>query len=208
MEYGYVRISSRDQNDARQIKAMKDHKIKHVYKDKMSGKDFNRPQYKKLIKKLQENDILYILSIDRLGRNYEEILEQWRYITKDIKANIVVLDMPLLDTRMTKNTLLSTFISDMVLQILSYVAQTERELILTRQREGLDIAKKRGVRMGRKFKPIPEDYEDVLQKWQDGVLSEVKAAQALGVAPATFRVWRKRPLAELIQQRAGWTVTE
>lgn len=147
--YGYVRVSSKDQNEDRQLVAMSDMDIhrKNIYVDKQSGKDFNRPMYKRLIRKLKENDILYIKSIDRLGRNYEEILEQWRIITKEKKADIVVIDMPLLDTRREKG-LLGTFIADLVLQILSYVSETERVTIKQRQREGIEAARLKGVQLG------------------------------------------------------------
>ena len=148
--YGYVRVSSQDQNEDRQLIEMERVGISknNIYIDKQSGKDFNRPKYKKLIRRLQEGDVLYILSIDRLGRNYEEILNQWRLITKDMKVDVVVIDMPLLDTRRDKN-LLGTFISDMVLQLLSFVAQNERENIKKRQAQGIAAAKARGVKFGR-----------------------------------------------------------
>lgn len=161
--YGYIRVSSRDQNEARQVTALKQFGIQdnHIYIDKQSGKDFNRPKYKNLIKKLKVSDLLVIKSIDRLGRNYEEILMQWSLITKTIKADILVLDMPILDTRKKSNDLTGLFISDLVLQILSYVAQTEMETIKKRQAEGIAVAKKNGVRFGRKPIEIPKNFESV-----------------------------------------------
>lgn len=165
--YGYARVSSKDQNEARQIIALSQFPVKkeNIYIDKFSGKDFDRPKYSELIKILKEQDILVIKEIDRLGRNYEEILEQWRVITKEIKADIVVLDMPLLDTRTRKENLTGTFIADLVLQILSYVAETERQSIKQRQREGIEAAKKRGVKFGRPCIPIPEEFYDLKEKW-------------------------------------------
>lgn len=165
--YGYARVSSKDQNEARQIIALSQFPVKkeNIYIDKFSGKDFDRPKYSELIKILNEQDILVIKEIDRLGRNYEEILEQWRVITKEIKADIVVLDMPLLDTRTRKENLTGTFIADLVLQILSYVAETERQSIKQRQREGIEAAKKRGVKFGRPCIPVPEEFYDLKEKW-------------------------------------------
>ena len=161
--YGYVRVSSQDQNEDRQLIAMEQAGVprSNIYMDKQSGKDFNRPNYKRLIKRLREGDLLYILSIDRLGRNYEEILNQWRIIPKDKKVDIVVIDMPLLDTRHEKN-LLGTFISDIVLQLLSFVAENERTNIKQRQAEGIAVAKAKGVRFGRPPKPLPEDSVNLL----------------------------------------------
>ncbi|MCI9448815.1 MAG: recombinase family protein [Clostridiales bacterium] len=165
--YGYVRVSSTDQNEDRQIISMDSAHIpkKNIFIDKQSGKDFNRPSYKKLLRKLKPGDILYIKSIDRLGRNYEEIQTQWRVITKEIGADVVVIDMPLLDTRRDKN-LLGTFISDIVLQLLSFVAENERVNIRQRQAEGIAAAKKRGVRFGRPIKDIPDNFDDVVRKWK------------------------------------------
>ncbi|WP_019189862.1 recombinase family protein [Levyella massiliensis] len=161
--YGYIRVSSRDQNEARQVIALQQFGIadKQIYIDKQSGKDFDRPKYKKLIRKLKEGDLVVIKSIDRLGRNYEEILNQWGVITKSIKANILVLDMPLLDTRKKSNDLTGTFIADLVLQILSYVAQTERESIKQRQAEGIAAAKKNGTCFGRRPLTLPENFTNV-----------------------------------------------
>lgn len=157
--YGYIRVSSTDQNESRQRIALERQAIRsdRIFMDKLSGKDFQRPQYQAMLKKLRAGDLLCITSIDRLGRNYEEILEQWRIITKEKRVDILVLDMPLLDTRRDKN-LLGTFIADLVLQVLSFVAQNERENIRSRQAEGIAAAKGRGVRFGRKIKPLPDNF--------------------------------------------------
>ena len=163
-EYGYVRVSSTDQNEERQLIVMNERRVLpgNVYIDKQSGKDFERPQYKKMLKKLKAGDLLYILSIDRLGRNYKEIQNQWRILTKEIGAYICVIDMPLLDTRNGKD-LMGTFIADLVLQILSFVAQSERENIRKRQAQGIAAAKKRGVRFGRPEKPMPEGFAETVK---------------------------------------------
>ena len=163
---------------------------KNIYMDKQSGKDFDRRSYQRLLRKLKDGDTLVIKSIDRLGRNYEEILEQWRIITKEKGAAIVVLDMPLLDTRRNRD-LTGTLIADIVLQLLSYVAQTEREMIRKRQAEGIAAAKARGVKFGRRPLPLPESYEDVRQKWESGQLSARAAAIALGVSHSTFLKWTR-----------------
>jgi len=160
MTYGYVRVSTKEQNEDRQVIAMQEFGVDRIFMDKQSGKDFDRPQYRRLIKKLKPDDILVVKSIDRLGRNYEEILEQWRIITKEKHAAIVVLDMPLLDTRKSKD-LTGTLISDIVLQLLSYVAQTEREFIRQRQKEGIAAAKARGVKFGREAMKRPAEFEDI-----------------------------------------------
>lgn len=162
---------------------------KNIYMDKQSGKDFNRPNYKRLLRKLKPGDVLFILSIDRLGRNYEEILDQWRLITKGKLAHIVVLDMPLLDTRNPTGGLTGTFIADLVLQILSYVAETERELIRQRQAEGIRAARLSGVRFGRPPKPRPQEFTAVLARWRQGSLSSRQAAGELGVCQSTFLRW-------------------
>lgn len=190
-EYGYARVSTQDQNESRQLLAMEAFGIEreNIYLDKLSGKNFDRPSYMKLVKKLRERDVLVIQSIDRLGRNYGEILEQWRIITKEIKADIVVLDMPLLDTRKKQDDLTGTFIADLVLQILSYVAQTERENIKKRQKEGIRAAKLRGVHFGRPRKPIPENFHELKQRWKDGQISSRKAAAELHIAQDTFLRW-------------------
>lgn len=165
--YGYVRVSSTDQNEDRQFLALKEKGVvkMNIYMDKQSGKDFNRPQYKKLVKKLKAGDLLYILSIDRLGRNYEEIQNQWRVLTKEIGVDICVLDMPLLDTRNGKD-LMGTFIADLVLQILSFVAQSERENIKKRQAEGIAAAKAKGVRFGRPEIPVPDNFGRIVRQWE------------------------------------------
>lgn len=164
--YGYIRVSSTDQNEDRQMVAMQEAGVdmEKIFMDKQSGKDFNRPNYRKMVDELKEGDLLYILSIDRLGRNYEEIQNQWRILTKDKKIDIVVLDMPLLDTRREKN-LLGTFISDMVLQLLSFVAQNERENIRKRQAQGIAAAKARGVKFGRPIKEAPANFPVMVEKW-------------------------------------------
>ena len=190
--YGYIRVSTKDQHDARQRLALLNFGVpaRNIVIDKRSGKDFSRPAYKRLIRKLKPNDTLVIKSIDRLGRNYAEIIEQWRIITKDKKAAIVVLDMPLLDTRHKKD-LIGTLIADLVLQLLSYVAETEREFIRQRQREGIEAAKIRGVKFGRRPIPKPQNYDEVYQKWKNGDISARKAAKLLGVSHFTFLRWVK-----------------
>lgn len=187
-EYGYCRVSTREQNEDRQIIAMHRAGISDrcIYVDKQSGKDFNRPQYRKLVKKLKPEDTLFVKSIDRLGRNYEEIQEQWKYISKEKKANIVVLDMPLLDTRQDRN-LVGTFISDIVLQILSFVAENERANIRQRQREGIDAAKARGVQFGRPKKPLPENFDEVVVRYRAGYISSREAAEECCMPLSTFQ---------------------
>ena len=186
--YGYVRISSREQNGDRQIIALQEVKVlsENIFVDKKSGKDFERPEYKRLLKKLKKDDMLYIKSIDRLGRNYEEILEQWRILTKEKKIDIVVLDMPLLDTRRGKD-LMGTFLSDIVLQVLSFVAENERANIRKRQAEGIAAAKARGVRFGRPPKPLPENFYQVFQQWKNGKITGTTAAKECGMPLSTFR---------------------
>ena len=185
--YGYIRVSSRDQNEDRQLIALKEVGIseKCIYLDKQSGKDFNRPQYKKLLRKMKKDDLLYIKSIDRLGRNYEEILEQWRVITKEKQADIVVIDMPLLDTRRGKD-LLGTFLSDIVLQLLSFVAENERVNIRQRQAEGIAAAKARGVRFGRPEVQIPQDFTEICKRWERREITAKQAAAACGMGLSTF----------------------
>ena len=186
--YGYIRVSSREQNEDRQVIALGEVGVtgKAIYMDKQSGKDFNRPQYKKLLRKLRRDDLLYIKSIDRLGRNYAEILEQWRVLTKEKGVDIVVLDMPLLDTRRGKD-LVGTFLSDIVLQVLSFVAENERSNIRQRQAEGIAAAKARGVRFGRPPKPLPENFHKVYQRWKAGKVTGVAAAKECGMTIGTFR---------------------
>lgn len=186
--YGYIRVSTKDQNIQRQLTALKPLSIKkkNIYIDKQSGKDFNRPQYQKLIHKLKKDDLLYIKSIDRLGRNYSEILDQWRILTKDIGIDIVVIDMPLLDTRRGKD-LMGTFLSDIVLQILSFVSENERSNIKQRQAEGIAAAKAKGIRFGRPPKPIPDNFDDIYQQWKKGTLNGSQAAKQCGMPLSTFR---------------------
>ena len=185
---GYVRVSTRDQNEDRQLIALRELKIpeKNIFMDKQSGKDFNRPQYKRLVRKLKKDDLLYIKSIDRLGRNYAEILEQWRLLTQTKGADIVVLDMPLLDTRRGKD-LMGTFLSDIVLQVLSFVAENERTNIRQRQAEGIAAAKAKGIRFGRVPKPLPENFHAVYQRWKAKKITGTAAAKECGMALSTFR---------------------
>lgn len=192
MNYGYIRVSTREQNEDRQVIALSEWGIPpdRIYLDKQSGKDFERPQYRRLLRKLKPNDAFVVKSIDRLGRNYDEILEQWRFITKEKRADIVVLDMPLLDTRTYKD-LTGTLISDIVLQLLSYVAHTEREMIRQRQAEGIAAAKARGVRFGRPRIPMPVAFPEVYARWQAGALTLTAAARTLGVSHQTFERWAR-----------------
>ena len=185
--YGYVRVSTREQNGDRQLIALRAVPVpeENIFLDKQSGKDFDRPQYKKLVKKLKPDDLLYIKSIDRLGRNYGEILEQWRILTKEKKIDIVVLDMPLLDTRRGKD-LMGTFLSDIVLQVLSFVAENERTNIRQRQAEGIAAAKARGVRFGRPPRPLPENYHCAYQRWKSGAITGTAAARECGMPLSTF----------------------
>lgn len=186
--YGYIRVSTKEQNEDRQLVALREMSIpdQNIFMDKQSGKDFNRPQYKKLIRKLKPDDLLYIKSIDRLGRNYEEIQNQWRILTKEKKVDIVVLDMPLLDTRRGKD-LMGTFLSDIVLQVLSFVAENERTNIRQRQAEGIAVARARGVRFGRPPKPLPENYHSAYQRWKSGAITGMAAAKECGMPLSTFR---------------------
>lgn len=186
--YGYVRVSSAEQNEVRQLVALKNSGVEknNIFVDKQSGKDFERPKYKKLVKKLKPGDLLYVQSIDRLGRNYIEIQEQWRLLTKDKGVDIAVIDMPLLDTRNGKD-LLGTFIADLVLQILSFVAQTEREHIRERQAQGIAAAKLRGVRFGRPAKELPSNFILMYDQWQSGRITATEAAKACRMPLSTFR---------------------
>ena len=192
MEYGYVRVSTREQNEQRQVVALREFGIAddNMFMDKQSGKDFERKNYKRLLRKMKAGDVLVVKSIDRLGRNYEEILEQWRVITKEKQAAIVILDMPLLDTRKNRD-LTGTLIADIVLQLLSYVAQTEREFIRQRQAEGIAAAKARGVHMGRRPMDIPDRFDMVYGQWKRGEVSGRGAARTLGVSQHTFAKWTK-----------------
>lgn len=202
MEYGYIRVSTKEQNEGRQLAAMATFGIseKNLFIDKQSGKDFLRPAYQRLFRRLKAGDILVLGSIDRLGRNYDDIIEQWRIITKEKRAHIVVLDMPLLDTRQQGRDLTGTFIADLVLQILSYVAQTERENIRKRQAEGIAAAKAKGVHLGRPRKPLPPNFAEACAAYEQHAYSTRKAAAALGVSRSTFVRWyntRREPLRPL-----------
>ena len=185
--YGYVRVSSTDQNEDRQMLAMSELKIQlqNIFIDRQSGKDFNRPAYKRLAKKLKSGDLLYIKSIDRLGRNYDEIQKEWRLLTKERSVDIAVIDMPLLDTCLHKD-LIGTFISDIVLQILSFVAQNEHEIIRKRQAEGIAAAKTRGVCFGRPIKELPENFCELVKLWERGELSFSEILRETGIKQATF----------------------
>lgn len=185
--YGYIRVSSRDQNEDRQLVAMKDAGVpeENIFIDKQSGKDFNRPKYKCMLRRIKKDDLIVIKSIDRLGRNYEDILEQWKLITKEKGADIYVIDMPILDTRREKS-LLGTFISDLVLGLLSYVAENERLTIRQRQAEGIAAAKARGVRFGRKPKPLPENFDEVYWRWKRREITLKQAGAECGMPASTF----------------------
>lgn len=187
-QYAYIRVSTKDQNVARQVEAMKGFgiDIKQMYVDKQSGKDFDRKNYKRLLKKLHSGDELYIKSIDRLGRDYDEIVEQWRFLTKIQDIDIIVLDFPLLDTRNKVNGLTGKFIADLVLQILSYVAQIERENIRQRQAEGIRIAKEKGVKFGRPVMNFPENFEEIYRLWRTQQISQREAGRQLGISHTSF----------------------
>lgn len=186
--YGYIRVSAKDQNPERQFLAMQEQQIKqrNIYLDKMSGKSFARPQYLKLLKRLKKGDVIIVKSIDRLGRNYAEILEQWRKITKEIGADIQVIDMPLLNTNSSQDDLTGVFIADLVLQILAYVAETERAFIKQRQAEGIAAAKQRGIQFGCRKKDVPEEFQKYYQLWREEKVSLRKAAEELGMNYSTF----------------------
>nr|WP_300209961.1 recombinase family protein [uncultured Anaerostipes sp.] len=192
-EYAYIRVSSKDQNIARQVEAMRSIGItkKQMYIDKQSGKDFNRKNYKRLVKKLKEGDALYIKSIDRLGRDYEEILDEWRFLTRNKNIDIIVLDFPLLDTRNRVNGVTGKFIADLVLQIFSYVAQVERENTKQRQAEGIRIAMKKGVHFGRPRKKKPDNFDEVYTLWKEEKISLREASRRTGVSHHTFSKWVK-----------------
>lgn len=193
MIYGYIRVSTKEQNEARQVEALRTFGVsrEQMYLDKVSGKTFLRPQYQKLLRKIKKGDVMVVKSIDRLGRNYQEIIEQWRILTREKQVNIVVLDMPLLDTRRSLD-LTGTLISDIVLQLLSYVAQTERELIHQRQMEGIAVAKANGVRFGRRPMVRPEKFQSIARQWRGGELSARRAAEILGVTHKTFLKWARQ----------------
>lgn len=196
--YGYVRVSSTDQNEDRQMIAL--HQVgvegKHIYMDKQSGKDFDRPQYKKMVKKMRHGDLLYVLSIDRLGRNYDEIQHQWRILTKEIGIDVCVIDMPLLDTRKSKD-LLGTFVADLVLQVLSFAAHNERDNIRKRQAEGIAAAKARGVHMGRPVIDAPPDFEQIVKSWEKKEISMEEAMKRCEMSETTF--YRRRREMQLIK---------
>lgn len=185
--YGYVRVSTKEQNEDRQLRALQNMDVpgKNIFVDKQSGKNFNRPMYERMMKKLRAGDLLYIKSIDRLGRNYEEILEQWRFLTKEKRVDIVVLDMELLDTRRGKD-LMGTFLSDVVLQILSFVAENERKNIRERQKEGIEAAKMRGVQFGRPKRDLPDNFEQICYQWRSGEIPGKEAARLLSIPLSTF----------------------
>ena len=193
--YGYIRVSTVEQNEDRQVRAMEEFGVSpaNMITDKRSGKDFDRPGYRKLLKKIKPGDLLVIKSIDRLGRNYDEILEQWRVLTKEKRADVVVLDMPLLDTRNGKD-LTGTLIADIVLQLLSYVAQTEREFIKQRQREGIEAARANGVHLGRLPMKRPSNYEEIKKDWLSGKISTREAGRLLGISHTGFKNWIKRDM--------------
>lgn len=200
--YGYVRVSTREQNEDRQMRALGQIVIpkKNIYVDKQSGKDFNRPMYLQMVRKMNRNDLLYVKSIDRLGRNYEEILNQWKMLTKEKGVDIVVLDMPLLDTRRGKD-LMGIFLNDIVLQILSFVAENERKNIRERQREGIEAAKVRGVQFGRPKTPVPDNFEQVYIQWTSKKLSGEEAARLCNLTAATFYRRARRMQKEQEQKR-------
>lgn len=189
--YGYVRVSTKNQNEERQIIALRQFGVSrdHIIVEKQSGKNFNRPLYQELVEHLHAGDVLVLASLDRLGRNYEDMVSQWKYLTKEREIGVVVLDMPILDTRKSqdqKQNLVATLVTDLVIQLLSYFAQAERESILQRQAEGIAAAKQRGVQFGRRRMTMPEGFEELAEEWWDGYLSSRKAAEQLHVSPKTF----------------------
>ena len=192
--FGYARVSTKDQNEARQISSLLEFPVekKNIYIEKKSGKDFRRPKYLSLVKRLRPGDVLVVHSIDRLGRNYTEILEQWRILTKEKNADIVVLDMPLLDTRRKGKDLTGTFVADLVLQILSYIAQNERDNIRKRQAEGIKAAKERGVRFGRPRKLIPENFGELVALWQEKKITEAQLLEKLDMSRTSFYTYLKQ----------------
>lgn len=192
-EYGYIRVSSKDQNTDRQYEAMLDSGLKpeNLFIDKESGKDFNRTNYKKMVKKLKSNDVVFVKAIDRLGRNYDEIIEQWSMLTRKLDIDIVVIDCPILDTRVKANGLTGKVITDIFLQLMSYVAQIERDNIKQRQMEGIKIAKEKGVQFGRPPKKRPENYEYIYEQWKKNIISAREAARRLDITHQTFGRWVK-----------------
>lgn len=205
-KYAYIRVSSKDQNIARQVEAMQNIGIseKDMFIDKQSGKDFHREQYQLLLQQLQSGDELYIKSIDRLGRDYDEIQEQWRYLTKKVNIDIIVLDFPLLDTRNQVNGITGKFIADLVLQILSYVAQVERENTKQRQAEGIRIAKEKGIRLGRPPIPVPKEFEEIYQLWKENKISKRKGARLLNTNHNTFSNWINKYEKSVESTRFSW----
>lgn len=199
--YGYARVSTKEQREDRQLLALSGMQLsrRNIFVDKQSGKDFERPMYQQLLSHLKEDDLLYVKSIDRLGRNYEEILEQWRFLTREKKVDIVVLDMPLLDTRRGKD-LMGTFLSDIVLQVLSFVAENERKNIRERQQEGIEAAKLRGVQFGRPQKPVPDNFERVCRKWAAGEISGREAAACCNMPVTSFYRKGRTRKAELLRK--------
>lgn len=199
--YGYVRVSSTDQNEDRQMIALAELNVPpaHIFMDKQSGKDFDRPQYKKMVKQLRRGDLLYVLSIDRLGRNYDEIQNQWRILTKEIGIDVCVIDMPLLDTRQSKD-LLGTFVADLVLQVLSFAAHNERDNIRKRQAEGIAAAKARGVHMGRPVVAAPPDFEEIVKAWEKKKITTEEAMKRCGMSETTF--YRRRREMKLIMEKS------
>lgn len=185
--YGYIRVSSKDQNEDRQIRAMSEVCVpeRNIFLDKESGKDFERPMYRKMLRKLRKDDLVYIKSIDRLGRNYRDVMDQWQYLTRVKQVDIVVIEMPLLDTRRGKD-LLGSFLSDIVLQVLSFVAENERDNIRSRQREGIEAAKARGVRFGRPQVRMPENFGDIYMRWRTGEITSGQAANLCGFSRSTL----------------------
>jgi DNA invertase Pin-like site-specific DNA recombinase len=200
--FGYVRVSSKEQNEDRQLLAMRELKISlsNVFVDKQSGKDFDRPAYKNLVKTLKDGDLLYIKSIDRLGRNYEDIQNQWRILTKEMGVDIVVIDLPLLDTRRDKD-LIGTLISDIILSLLSFFAQSERETIRQRQAEGIAAAKLKGVQLGRPVKPVPDNFAELVTQWENKKLSRADILKKCRISQATF--YRRRAKCRIIQGKNG-----
>lgn len=208
-QYAYIRVSTKEQHIDRQIMALKPYGIspKNIYCDYQSGKDFERPEYRKLIRKLKEGDLLIVKSIDRLGRNYNDILIQWQYITKEIGADILVLDMELLDTRRKSGSLTGTLIADLVLQIFAYVAQTEREFIRRRQAEGIAAAREKGTKLGRPPMEMPDGFEEVCRLCESGEMTTRKAAEVLGVSHGTFyRKYRKYMERRCAEQKCNCAV--
>ena len=199
--FGYVRVSSTDQNEDRQMIALRQAGVpdENIYMDKMSGKDFERPQYKKMVKRMKQGDLLYVLSIDRLGRNYDEIQNQWRILTKEIGIDVCVIDMPLLDTRQSKD-LLGTFVADLVLQVLSFAAHNERDNIRKRQAEGIEAAKARGVHMGRPVVEAPPDFEEIVKAWEKKKITMEEAMRRCGMSETTF--YRRRRELRLIKGKS------